>query len=359
MNKRNTGIDLLKIICMIMILFIHLIGREELQNNFNPSESNYLIIILMKSFCCIAVNCYFLVTGYYTINRKIKFSKILKIWGTTLFYTISFFIIFLFIRKGNVTRIEVMKSLFPVFTESYWFVTVYIAVCLLSPIISIIITKLSKKQYTYFIIVLIIIMSLVETIYPQTGVFNYGKGINFATMMLMYLIGGYIKLHWNLKDKSSKKYLLGYVAMSLIIFIQTIVLAILSYWKPEIFKIYYNRAIAYNSILVIISSILFFLHFETLEVKNQKIDKMINVIKPLTFAVYIIHEDIFIRLKTVNAIQYQASSFFIPYLLFCIIGIFIICCLIEGIRQKIFATLRIGEKFGEKLDKWEDKLLEE
>lgn len=84
-KNRNIGIDCLRIVAMIMILFIHFYGREKLQPDFNLSNENYFVAIFLQGMCCVAVNCFFLITGYYTINKKIKFSKILKIWKTTFF----------------------------------------------------------------------------------------------------------------------------------------------------------------------------------------------------------------------------------------------------------------------------------
>ncbi len=47
-KERKTGIDCLRIVAMIMILFIHFYGREALQPEFNLSDGNYYFIIL----CC-------------------------------------------------------------------------------------------------------------------------------------------------------------------------------------------------------------------------------------------------------------------------------------------------------------------
>ena len=67
MKKRNTGLDLLKILCMLMILFMHFTSRETLQSNYNISTVNYLIVRFIDSFACVAVNCYFLITGYFLL----------------------------------------------------------------------------------------------------------------------------------------------------------------------------------------------------------------------------------------------------------------------------------------------------
>lgn len=351
--KRNVGLDLAKIICMIMIICTHLIGREELQSGYNLSDTNYYIIKLLSSFCCVAVNCYFIITGYYTINKRVKFSKILRIWETVIFYTLSFLIIFLIVDIKSVTTTNVIKSIFPIITENYWFVTTYIGICLLTPIMSIILPKLSKKQYKYFMLVVFILFSLIETVYPLTGVFSAGRGINFQTSFLMYIIGGYIKLHIHEEKINRTKSLLMYVIFAILIFIKAIVLDAISTINNNLLN-YYVRCYAYNSVFTVISSAMFFMYFLKLDIKCKWISK----IQSLSFATYLIHEDIFIRLKTVGAIVYQNSWKFIPYIIICSLGIFIVSCLIELIRQNIFNKLKIEKKLEEKLDLLEERIFE-
>ena len=364
-KERKTGIDCLRIVAMIMILFIHFYGREALQPEFNLGDGNYYAITILKGMCCVAVNCFLLITGYFTINKSIKFTKTLKIWGTTLFYTLSFFLVFIFVRHGQVTKTEVLQSFFPIITESYWFITAYIGIGFLSPIICITIPKLTKKQYKYFLIVLIILLVVIGQVYPYTGVFNSITGLNFATMLLMYFIGGYIKLHLNIKKENSNKYLLGYIIMSLIIFLNAFVMDILGACFGGIFKLWARKEFAYNSIFVVASSVLLFMYFASIEIKGKFAKKIIAIIQPLIFAVYIMHEDIFVRLKTLGALKYQNSVWFIPDLFLKILALFLVCCFIEYIRQFIgrkFAKLELFKKIIskiQKLDEIQEKTLSE
>ncbi len=356
-KERKTGIDCLRIVAMIMILFIHFYGREALQPEFNLSDGNYYFIIFLKGMCCVAVNCFFLITGYFTINKSIKFSKTLKIWGTTLFYTLSFFLVFMFIRQGQVTGTEVLQSFFPVVTESYWFITTYIAVSFLSPIICITIPKLMKKQYKYLLTTLIIILVIIGQVYPYTGVFNSTTGLNLVTMLLMYLIGGYIRLHLNIKKENSNKYLLGYIIMSLMIFLNAFIMDILGACFGGIFKLWARKEFAYNSIFVVASSVLLFLYFASIEIKGKFAKRIITTVQPLIFAVYIMHEDIFVRSKTLGALKYQNSVWFIPDLFIKITLLFLVCCFIEYIRQFIgrqFAKLELFKRIINKVQKLDE-----
>ena len=69
------------------------------------------------------------------------------------------------------------------------------------------------------------------------------------------------------------------------------------------------------------------------------------------------HEDIFVRSKTLGALKYQNSVWFIPDLFIKITLLFIVCCFIEYIRQFIgrqFAKLELFKRIINKVQKLDE-----
>ena len=64
---RNIGLDILRILAMIMIVCLHVFGKGQ----FLVAENNanfYKVISFFEIICIVAVNCYVLITGYFQVN---------------------------------------------------------------------------------------------------------------------------------------------------------------------------------------------------------------------------------------------------------------------------------------------------
>ncbi len=95
-NKfRQSNIELLRIIAMFLIIAHH----YAIHSGFNFSTTAITINRLWVQFLQIGgkigVNVFILIFGYFLIYSKtIKTTKILKLWGTVLFYSYTFLILF-------------------------------------------------------------------------------------------------------------------------------------------------------------------------------------------------------------------------------------------------------------------------
>lgn len=79
-TKRNIGLDLLRILAMLMIVMLHyLLYSGALKTEFG-TNTNYIAWIV-EAFCIVAVNCYIYITGYFSINSKFNVKKVFKLWG--------------------------------------------------------------------------------------------------------------------------------------------------------------------------------------------------------------------------------------------------------------------------------------
>ena len=122
-----------------------------------------------------------------------------------------------------------------------------------------------------------------------------------------------------------------------------------------------DYSIFYNNPLVIIQAISLFLLFGTFDFKN----KIINKISSLTFGVYLIHES-YMRMNLYkwigidNGKMIYGKSILLKVFVWAII-IFILCAIIEWIRQllfKLISKLRFVEKIDSKFMTWLTNILE-
>lgn len=323
MKERDSNFELLKIILTLMIIVLHYCNSSMggLLKEVKIGTINYCLTHLVESICIIAVNIFIIITGYFSCKKKsINISKPIKLYILSIFYgiTISGIIIILTKKSINLTLIKT----FLITTFSRWFVIIYCILYLLIPYINKLINSLTKKQFEIFIIINIVFFCIWPTFF--TNVTNRDAGYGITNFIILYSIGGYIKNYQN--SKKSKKLLISIFAITTII--------------TTIFSFISGRAWFYSSIFNLISSISLFELFRGIKIKNNNI---INKLSTYTFSVYIIHENSFLAKILYQSIfksnKYWNSNLMILNLLLTVIGIYIICIIIEYIRQLIFKKI--------------------
>lgn len=318
-KNRESNIELLRIVLMLMIIIHHLI--------VHGCRSNYLskntLFISLNIFSIIAVNCFIFISGYYGIKFKVKtlFSFIVQ----AIFYSVGTYLVFhVFISTEDYSTSELIHSFFPVTYGKWWFLNAFLGVYILSPFINKGIDSLNIYQSG----IIVIALAYLNSSYPIIGYnFYSGDGHSFFTLLSMYVIarfcGKYIK--------DIKKPIVLYISTYIISLLLVLIL----------FKINYAdtawRLISYGCPLVILGAVFFFYTFKKIKLKSN----LINKVAPLCFGVYLIHDIADTRSLLVGFIQRINNAIENPLLMglaliVTAIIIFIICASIEKVRQIVF-----------------------
>ena len=352
MNKevkvRESNLELLRIVCMLYIILLHFLGH-----GLGALYGDFSFITFFNSFFLVAVNCFILVSGYFGI--KATWKGFFHLYLMCVCYDIISIIILSFFGEFHFK--EIIYSFFP-FSHSgtLWFISDYIYLFLLSPMLNRIVDNISKKDF----LIILLIWSVLTFYFGffWYGSFNVNHGCSFVNFLFLYLIGRFIsKYTKDIKTpRRSKTYFGLYLFCSLLI-----AGALLIYVSES--KIYFRTLIgrihAYNSPLVIVSSIFFFLFFRSLSVKS----KTVNWLASSVLAAYLIHEG---RLRNIiyefiEKIGCQVNNgLLLGIYIFLIALLFlIICILIEKCRMIItnpVERLLNRIKWDDYVDKLIDKL---
>ncbi len=342
--KRNIGLDALRIVSMIMILFLHVLGKSELLGPKNNSTIYYFLYYLIESLSIVAVNCYVLVSGYFLVKSEFKWKKVLKIYAETLFYSISIFIIVVVFKKEEFTISALIKSFFPILTKEYWFINSYLLMYILSPFINKMIHALKQEELKKLLIILIIAFSI-WSLLPNEYVFDKSEGYGIIWFICLYIIAGYIRLYGgkNKEKTKSKRYLLIYLGM--VLMITCVMILVDKICLTLGIDTRRDKFLKYNNILVFIGSISIFLYFKNMNIKNKNSSQAITFIAPLTLAVYLIHEQYLMSkilyMDILNVPVCYHNNYSILIVIGYVISIFIICIGIEYVRQKVIGFWNI------------------
>ena len=283
-----------------------------------------------------------ILTGYFLVNKEMNIHKVIervkKIYFPMLFFSIVLTLGGAFLGLWHFSDINIPKMLFPFLSCSWYFLTGYILLIILSPYLNKFIKSMNKKEY----LILLIIMTFLLSIWPalsNLSPFNSfistfqnisnNSGKSLYDYIFMYLLGGFISLHMNKINKLEFKYLFLFVLAGCIQFV--LVLLIPQYGSVA----WYN-----DNIFAVFQCICLILFFKNFKFKS----KIINYVSTYTLSVYIIHEHLLLsdyiwKKVIVFHNEYFYSIFYpIKTLIICIL-IFISCMVLEFIRRIIFRVI--------------------
>ena len=329
---RNSAIELLRIISMIMIVFHHFAIHGDFSYGATLSIPHiwYNFIIMGGK---IGVNIFVLITGYFLIdnNKKIfDINKIVKFIGQVWFYSVVIYLIGILTGIVDFSFNDIIEIVFPITFNTWWFASAYFVLYLLHPFLNKLLHSIDKSLFQKLLLLLVLFWSIIPTF--MTSSFEGNTLLWFITL---YAIAGYIKLYGLNKKFSIKQYCLMFVVVSILTYSSSVVFIILATrWEFFTSKITYFYNL--NKLTVLLISLSLFMVFANLKMKYSKI---INVIASATFGVYLIHDNSIIRnllwVVLFKNVQYQDSLFLIPYSIIVVAIVYIVCTFVELLRQNI------------------------
>ena len=359
-KTRSSNIELLRIIAMIFVVVLHYLGKS---GTLLPWGSNYFTVNTwfawgIEAFALVAVNVYVLIGGYFLVESPFKINRIVRLWLQVLFYSAGVWLIFLALGKVPTDYTGgywTSMFLLPVTSQHYWFASIYIFMCLLAPFMGIAARKMSKTQLKTCIVVLMILFSRVWRIFLPMSTPLDDKGYGIIWFVCLFMIAAYIRLYVPVNGKWGKP-LLVYALSSLGLFLTLPIIGTLSQITgklPDYYKVFYE----YNAPFTIAGAVALFLVFRNMNIKGEKVSKVINYVAGLTFGVYLLHEHVLLRplWKTFWQVpKYYKTPYFLLHMAGVVLCVFLVGCIVEALRQLLFrgiGKLLHCDKIGQKLAK--------
>ena len=291
---RNLGLDLLKIFSCIGVVVLH-----STRPGFNLEQYN--ISAYLYYLATYAIPLFFMLNGYFLLNKKkLPYSYVFnKIRGILTIVFVWNMLIWVIKRDFNVNPLmKIIGSLIQKgYAYQFWFFGSLIIIYLTLPIVK----KVLEKDYSYFVILLILIVIGIVIEMINTFIFHkplqqyVPQTFRLWTWFFYYILGGYLgKI--NIQEIKLTK--LIKISFSIIFIISPILLFYLA-------KNVYHDAPAeyfYDSMIEKIVSIGLFILFLKIE-KNivLKNNELIVKLSSLTMGVYIVHTYVLARVaKYIN-----------------------------------------------------------
>ena len=348
--ERNSAIELLRIISMIMIVAHHFAvhgGFEFDTKSITIPRLWYGIIGIGGNF---GVDVFMLISGYFLASSKtvsVDFRKTFRFWMQVLFYSVVLFAITILMGWEQVTFNGVKKALMPVTFNMWWFASVYFILFLLHPYINKLLRSMTAKEYRGLMGALLLLWSVIPTITNDPFFSNV-----LIEMFMVYVIGGYIRLHgFSEKIKCGHWFSLFFLSV-LAIYLSYVVIIFVGTKIPSVAEsnMYFYGRVKVPMLFCVVCIFMAFIKMKSFN------NKFINTVATGTFGVYLIHDSHalrdFIWKDTFNCVAFQESNMIIPYSIFATVIIFIICTVIDIVRTHTLEVLAM--KF---YDKFIDKAI--
>lgn len=335
---RESNLELLRIVAMYFIVLHHLIahGVRNIGYTAYPFEEiclqEQIPLILLNAFTVVAVNCYVLISGYFGINpTKKKFFNLLTVCA---FYSVIHYLIYASLNQTFYSK-EFIYSLLPFsHNQGLWFVTCYIGLFLISPLLNAAVTYLNKKNTEWIKVLVGLAIITFYFGYLWRTYLNF-DGYNLVNFIFLYMIGRYL----NEKKQSIKikrNYLIvGYLICTFI----TAALGVFFLIYKENADYIYIWTWRYNSPFVILGAVSLFMFFNSLSIRK----KWINYIGASTFSVYLIHENLHFNVHIYDYMHEISSEMniivLILYLIVMALIVLVSCVLIDFVRRLLFDSL--------------------
>ncbi len=342
MKSRNYGIDLLKILSMYMVVVLHILHHGGIMTGCEPGMSQLSAQLLhTASFC--AVNLFGLTTGYLMGDRRVKYGRVVDLWLQVVFYCVVISAAACLLGKAVSLR-GWLGALAPVTFKSYWYFSAYFGLFFLMPYLNAMLSALSKRQDRGLALVLVVLFFLVSCLSPEDA-FAMRDGYSLIWLLILYVTGALLRKYAHRVTLSSWWLVGGYLAM--------VLLTVVSQYAIEAVttSIAGNLLLQYDSVTVVAMAVFLMLLFSRIRLPSA-LQKAVAVLSPLSFAVYIIHEQPIVKADLIQdrfvSLGELHWAVMIAGVLMAAAAIYIMCTVIEFSRVKLFALLKISS-FSDKL----------
>lgn len=302
-NGRKSNFELLRIFSMLGIIMYHIVRYHIDYNRFalvSPSTgSNFYhleFIQLFYTFGQLGNTLFILITGYFLITKKEI--NVIKA-GSNLLLRAYLVAIVLLVASYLFVKFQLpisTTSNMHMLLKGWWFIGYYVFIIIFANyFLNNFLSRLDKKKYLTFIMVLLLLVSFTE-------LFNVSSNLRIQNLIigiLVYAIGGFIRLYNPLKDI---KWLTLCLFLALFVLIQVFQYKVNLNTNMQLFYLDqpasgmasspFNDVLWSPSLIFLTASLVIFELFQRLNIGSQPV---INKISATTFTVYLLHESVFFR----------------------------------------------------------------
>lgn len=221
-KEKMVNLELLRCVAMLMVVVLHYLGKGGLLAELTGEGLGAVgaAAWLLEAFCIVAVNVYMFISGYFLSMSSFKLSRLLQLWLQVWFYSVVFGLIGAFTGVAAEVTIDThyfLTLLFPISMGHYWFMTAYVFLYLLLPLIGAAVQQMTEKQLRVTVILLLVVFCGGKSILPLR-LETDGQGYDCLWYLCVFVTAAYLRRFGERLLERGKRWLLLYAGCCLLAF---------------------------------------------------------------------------------------------------------------------------------------------
>lgn len=329
-TTRSSNLELLRILCMLLIIGDHLTGQSGI--------ADYTTLLSSFAFCLIgcgsriACSVFVLIGGWFLCEQPYKTRRPLSLWLSLWLYTVP--VTLLCKLAGlDVSWGALRWAAFPASTRQLWFISDYLLLLLCVPLLNRLLRGLSRPAHRGLLAVLAVPLIVYPTLFGENGAVS-----DTAWMFLYeYLLIAYLR-RW---PDNRLAHLLQHRAAALglglgLPLLNTILRAVLetrglTNGKAFQYMAYYRTAL--GALPNLLAALALFYLFKGLDLGCVR---WVNTLAGTTLGVYILHQVPAFRGFLWNGLlQAETHHGSVGYTLLAILAVFLGCAAVDALRTAL------------------------
>lgn len=348
-QKRNDGIDLLRMVSMLLVVVLHVEGHGGVLEAAQGHGVYWAY--LPEAFAYCAVNCYALISGYVGVGARWRPANLLCLWLQVVFYSVGLTLVCGRWVPGGIGLTDLLHAAMPVTYQwvDYWYFTAYFGLFFLIPLLNHLVHTMPRRQLQGILVLLVVVFSVLPTV-TRHDRFGLNNGYTVWWLALLYLVGGYIRQYNGLASLRGRRALGMYAAFALLSYGLRMARDVLTRrvawyaWLGDRFFGAQADWLNYISPTVLLAAVGLLLLFRELRLPSWLV-RLVRWASPLTFGVYLIHNHPLVSDLLVEDRFAAYAALPGPLLVLAVLatagGIYLACTVVDALRAWVFRLLRV------------------
>lgn len=317
-TPRQSNVELLRIVAMLGVVILHYNSVGGGFDNVPAGGASMCLLYGLEGLFICCVNLFVLITGYFScIDNRRRFSKALGLMLQVAVFQLLGYAVGLMQAEEFSLRTLVLKLV-----PNNYFVTLYVALYLLSPYMNLVLQKLSGGQLKRLLVLSLVLFALWPTVtesgdallredFPGLSTVSLDgsiSGYSIVNFALMYLVGASVRL---LDIRVKKRY------SGAVLVLTAVILSLWGYFDNVT-----GMARAYCNPLVILEAVAAFLLVRELNFSSR----LVNALSPAAFTCFLLHSTLLEFYGIPEAVR-QPAVLVLAHVLFTAITIYLIAWL--------------------------------
>ncbi len=287
-QERASGIELLRIACMLMIIAHHYFVHGGFSTaSIAVNRGQGMFVQMLQMFGRPACLIFALTSGYFLVGRSRERHgrRIVPLLAEQWFYSVAILVVVLAFRLRSVSPLEAVCSLVPALF-GHWYIVGYLMLYILIPFLDPWLRSMEKRTNRRLLLALFLLWSVIPTFTLYDWHFDERD-----LFPVMYLIGGYIRLHGEGKYPNGRNLAVSLGSAGLML----LSVALINTWGYRVrnadivgWATYFGD---YNSTPGVVFAVSTFLFFSRLGFTSRTV----NGLAGSMVGIYLLHDDDLIR----------------------------------------------------------------